>query len=183
MLINGFSTSTPSHSSQRRSESLSASSRYSCSLMRLTMAMMSASEWQPAVARTAGYRLSANSLFPSLPSCRLLLHRSVALHPVPGAISRDLEIEATSQCFQAVDANPGKPVRKGRRHAQRSTLRIRFQSEHGAHQQWCRTSGPCLRAATDRVRDGTVRGSVLVAWEPTVELRQPLIGKVLRRGE
>src|SRR5215213_1155080 len=71
MLINGFSRGTPSHNSQSRSDSLSASSRYSCSLMRLTMAMMSISVWSTGVARAivlSVSRLSATNLWswPSL---------------------------------------------------------------------------------------------------------------------
>src|SRR5215217_6996195 len=80
MLINGFSRGTPSHSSQSRSESVSASSRYACSLMRLTMAMMSASRWQSAVPRGMVLKpLSAIGLCSSMPSCRLAVLPSCRL--------------------------------------------------------------------------------------------------------
>src|SRR5687767_7665897 len=81
MLISGFSTSTPSHSSQWESGSFNASSRYSRSLMRLTMAMMSASVWKTGVDAgngtqpVIGYRLSVcarpcrtRSNFPNFPN-------------------------------------------------------------------------------------------------------------------
>jgi hypothetical protein len=74
-----------------------------------------------------GYRQSALVVSQLTTSSRLLdPDRPVALNPVPGAVSYDLEIEAAPQCFQAVDANPGQPVRKGGCDTQHSFMEIGF---------------------------------------------------------